>query len=350
MKLHFSAKRKFIILPLVLWPVLSFAQELGSAVVQPMSPCNEQHPASAEPCATPPHMINASAPIYPEDERRSGVQGTVVLSFVVGTDGLVQDIQIVESIGKAFDDAAVETVKKWRFTPGTYAGRSVPVHTRATLNFRLVGASQPAVATASVSEAHDGQFQKLEAIKVEKPVYPLKARQEGIQGEVWLKRLVATSGDVEHVEVISGDPLLAKAATKAAKRWKFKPFIRDGRAVEVATKLPFDFAFQRQDFRYRNTDGRNSRFRKHWNTTTSALGAGSQSRAAPSPSATRLSGIGKAESHPRSRSHACSHRQGRTYSRIGTALGTKGVNRCGGRCRRTMAVQALHAEQQPCRS
>jgi TonB family protein len=54
---------------------------------------------------------------------------------------------------------------------------------------------------------------------------------------------VSETGDVEQVESISGDPILAKAALEAAKQWKFKPFIRHGKAIEVSTKSPFNFSF-----------------------------------------------------------------------------------------------------------
>lgn len=54
---------------------------------------------------------------------------------------------------------------------------------------------------------------------------------------------VSTTGDVEKVEVISGDPILARSAVDAAKKWKFKPFIKNGKPVKASTNLPFDFAF-----------------------------------------------------------------------------------------------------------
>lgn len=88
-----------------------------------------------------------------------------------------------------------------------------------------------------------GDSTKLEAIKTEKAVYPLQAEEKQLQGEVWVKILVSEAGDVESVEVVSGDPVLADAAVHAVKKWKFKPFIKDGKPVKVSTKLPFDFAF-----------------------------------------------------------------------------------------------------------
>jgi len=84
---------------------------------------------------------------------------------------------------------------------------------------------------------------KLEPIKIDRPAYPWEAREKQLQGQVWVKILVSETGDVESVEVISGDPVLAKSAVGAAKKWKFKPFIKNGKPVPVSAKLPFNFAF-----------------------------------------------------------------------------------------------------------
>lgn len=84
---------------------------------------------------------------------------------------------------------------------------------------------------------------QLEPIKTVKATYPDEAREKQLQGQVMVKMLVSETGDVEQVDVISGDPILAKAAVEAAKQWKFKPFIRHGKPTEVSAKWPFDFAF-----------------------------------------------------------------------------------------------------------
>jgi len=59
---------------------------------------------------------------------------------------------------------------------------------------------------------------------------------------VLVKVFVSETGDVERTEVLSGDPILAEAAIKAAKKWKFKPFIRGGKPAKVSTRIAFDFA------------------------------------------------------------------------------------------------------------
>jgi TonB family protein len=86
----------------------------------------------------------------------------------------------------------------------------------------------------------------LVATKVVKAIYPIKSEQDKLEGEVVVKVVVSETGDVETVEVVSGDPTLAQAATEAAKEWKFKPFIRNGKAAKVSTKLSFNFVFRDQ--------------------------------------------------------------------------------------------------------
>lgn len=96
----------------------------------------------------------------------------------------------------------------------------------------------PAASTATRS----GDSTHLEAIEAPDPVYPSEAKTGRIQGQVWVKLLISETGDVEGVNVISGDPILASAAVEAFKKWRFKPYIRNGQAVKASVKLPMDFS------------------------------------------------------------------------------------------------------------
>lgn len=83
----------------------------------------------------------------------------------------------------------------------------------------------------------------LEPIKTPKPYYPDEARDKGIQGQGVIKVLVGENGKVESTEIVSGNPILAKAAAEAFKKWRFRPFIRHGKPVKVSTELPFTFTY-----------------------------------------------------------------------------------------------------------
>ena len=97
--------------------------------------------------------------------------------------------------------------------------------------------------SAQQTPAASGDSTRLEVLKSEKPPYPLRARQDGIQGQVLAKITVSEQGDVKEVEVLRGDPILAESVVKTIKKWKFKPYIRNGKAVQAVTQMPFDFSF-----------------------------------------------------------------------------------------------------------
>ncbi len=67
--------------------------------------------------AVPPRIIKSYQPPYPSAERNAGVEGTVSIRLLIGTDGSVEDVTVTSSSGNAnLDNAAVAACCKWRFT------------------------------------------------------------------------------------------------------------------------------------------------------------------------------------------------------------------------------------------
>src|SRR5579884_291040 len=87
--------------------------------------------------------VSAPVPVYkPEPEyspeaRQAKLQGTVILSLVVGTDGKAHAIQVARSLGLGLDERAIEAVRQWRFDPAKKDGRPVPVAVDVEVSFRL---------------------------------------------------------------------------------------------------------------------------------------------------------------------------------------------------------------------
>jgi TonB family protein len=73
------------------------------------------------------------------------------------------------------------------------------------------------------------------------PEYPDAARQQRIQGLVVLEATVGKDGEVQHLTVISGNPMLATAASAAVLKWRFKPVVQNRRAVQFQTRIRVDF-------------------------------------------------------------------------------------------------------------
>lgn len=77
------------------------------------------------------------------------------------------------------------------------------------------------------------------------PTYPEAARWRGIEGVVVVDYIIGKDGRVTDVKVLDeGHPLLAKAAVAAVKRWRFRPTIINGEAIEVIHKLSIVFSLE----------------------------------------------------------------------------------------------------------
>jgi TonB family protein len=71
--------------------------------------------------------------------------------------------------------------------------------------------------------------------------YPVGAVTGGAQGTLVLKEVVDENGKVAGVKLVEGDPALASAAIKAVKQWRYRPYMRDGRAQPFQTVVIMDF-------------------------------------------------------------------------------------------------------------
>jgi len=78
------------------------------------------------------------------------------------------------------------------------------------------------------------------------PVYPREALEEGISGAVNLKVVINRKGDVSHVEVSKEThPLLAAAAEKAVRQWKFFPYTRKGKRMDIGCVVTINFSIEK---------------------------------------------------------------------------------------------------------
>lgn len=84
----------------------------------------------------PPSLVHRVEPEYPQDLRRRGVEGTVVLACAIDEQGAVTVTRLVES-APGLDLSAIEAATKWTYEPARCRGATVPT----TLTVRVVFAS-----------------------------------------------------------------------------------------------------------------------------------------------------------------------------------------------------------------
>ncbi len=85
------------------------------------------------------------------------------------------------------------------------------------------------------------QFEEGQLVNRVEPVYPRIAAISGIQGQVKLHAIIARDGTIQSLNVISGHPLLARAALEAVEQWRYRPYVLNGERVEVETFITVNF-------------------------------------------------------------------------------------------------------------
>jgi TonB family protein len=86
---------------------------------------------------SPPVLIHKVDPPYPKTAQRAKIEGRVILSAEIHTDGRPYNLQVVQSLDPDLDLNAIDAVTQWRFHPGTRDGNPVAVLVRLEVNFKL---------------------------------------------------------------------------------------------------------------------------------------------------------------------------------------------------------------------
>ena len=119
-------------------------------VLRPQPALPPLPPAPEEPSQTyvvvekMPELIGGLAALqreirYPVMAKRAGIEGRVILQFIVDERGRVNAVQTVRGIGGGCDEEAVRVVSQARFQPGTQRGKPVRVKMSLPIMFRLRG-------------------------------------------------------------------------------------------------------------------------------------------------------------------------------------------------------------------
>jgi TonB family protein len=100
------------------------------------------HPIHAQEWATcekPIHETYAAKvpPSYPEHERQSHHEGTVVMYDIIAADGSIEMLKVIESAGPLFDEAAMNAVRQWKYNPAVCDGVPIRKESEVQVNFAL---------------------------------------------------------------------------------------------------------------------------------------------------------------------------------------------------------------------
>jgi len=213
-------------------------------------------------------------PQYPQEAREQHIQGTVILKAQISKEGDVAQLDLVSG-HPLLVPAAIEAVKQWKYKPFLLDGQPLVVETQVSVDFTpettegagsesgppsVIGSipGDPGggivggVITTTVRNA-DGTLRvhlpssisETLLIKRVQPKYPEAARKQAIRaGSAVFKGIISKEGDVVEVQLVSAaSPAFEQPAIDAVKQWKYKPYLLNGRPVEVETQIDVAFTF-----------------------------------------------------------------------------------------------------------
>lgn len=89
--------------------------------------------------ALPMEPVVQEPPAYPHDMISKGIEDSVIVRYVVGKDGRVKEVSIVDHAAlPVFDEATVDAIRRWRFRPMIKNGQRIEVVHELLVNFQLV--------------------------------------------------------------------------------------------------------------------------------------------------------------------------------------------------------------------
>lgn len=176
---------------------------------------------------TSPKILTRAAPRIPELAQRMRAAGDVLLSLVVQADRTIRDIQVVRSVGYGMDEEAVETVRKWRFAPGTKDGVAVDVRIRAEVGFREAPDPHAWGAGPLVFDLPAGA----KAPKLQSGSMPKAVREAGDE-TVAFQFTLNSQGEIVDMRPLQGeDSKSLRILMNSLSTWKFEP------APDIATPV-----------------------------------------------------------------------------------------------------------------
>jgi TonB family protein len=161
---------------------------------------------------------------------------------------VARDVQIIQA-GKINASAHLETVEDIAniqdidFTP---APDAVLVSTNFSDAFPLAGIG--GITNLNLVKAGEDRTEPMKIrlsagvaqgilIKAVPPQYPPDAKAANVSGTVVIQATIGTDGALRELRAVSGDPMLIPAALQAVTQWQYRPYMLNGKPVEVLTTI-----------------------------------------------------------------------------------------------------------------
>jgi TonB family protein len=117
-------------------PCIGCAELVGKSTVQLVIPPDRTPSIVRVTHLDPAMLIHRVEPTFPTLARQTGREGRVELQALIGTDGQVRSLQVLEG-NPMFYQSVLDAVRQWRYKPTFLNGRAVEVDTHITVIYKL---------------------------------------------------------------------------------------------------------------------------------------------------------------------------------------------------------------------
>ncbi|MEY4877386.1 MAG: hypothetical protein RL708_2536 [Bacteroidota bacterium] len=214
-----------------------FAQEINSEIFSYV----EQMPEFIGGEAALMKFISANIK-YPESAKNENMEGRVIVSFVVTTEGKLTDLKVLRDIGGGCGEEAIRVLKlspDWK--PGMQNGKKVNVKMVLPIKFSLDNDNKN---LQPDKPQFPGGEESMKSFIKNNLIYPEKAKKKNIEGICTIKILVSKDGMISKPEITTS---LGKAFDNEALRVfnlmpkKWMPAYINDKWVDSFVTIPFEF-------------------------------------------------------------------------------------------------------------
>ncbi|HYR88726.1 MAG TPA: M56 family metallopeptidase [Terriglobia bacterium] len=203
-------------------------------------PVASETPGSVQ---TPPEVAVYNAPpLYSDEARRRGIEGTVTAEVQVDASGRVSGLRVVRGLGFGLDQNALLAVRDWQFRPGTRNGSPVEMTTHVGVEFDLRNEELNELIANDMAHRVGLDVSPPRIIYRVEPQYSDSAKSEQITGAVVLDLMVREDGVPNVLRVVrSLRSDLDENAINALEQWRLSPAMKDGMPVKVRVNVEVHF-------------------------------------------------------------------------------------------------------------
>ena len=198
---------------------------------------------------------------YPEQAKSNGVQGRVIVQFVVNKDGSISNDTVVRSVDPLLDAEAIRVVRSMpNWTAGKQKGEAVRVRFTLPVTFRLDGGTESKSAEVKQVAKVPTQGEEIFNVVEQMPEYPggvgelmkflqrnvrypKEAQEQGKQGRVVVQFVVNKDGSITDAKIVkSVDPQLDAEALRVVNAMpNWTPGKQRGKEVRTYFTIPVTF-------------------------------------------------------------------------------------------------------------